>query len=375
MQKVFVSSVMRDFGDEREAVRAAIESLGMQALMAEKAPASVDPSREALLPLVDEADVVVLILGARYGYIAASRLSPTEEEFNAARASSTPVLAFVQRDVETEPAQQEFIARVGGGWEQGAFTGFFRSPAQLGMEVVKALNAMRLDADSAAGQPEAQARALDLVASAGGRRRHSGAENGVHLALVPVGGRQLIDALVLEDAALQERYAGLVRQHGLISQRSGIDVAASSAGLIAIANQAVDYYSPAVIFAGDGAVVVDTHPRAEGGMGMMALSLPKIEAFVAAATAFAQDAWELSPESHRVRQVAACIGVPQPSMQALSLSGQVGSSMRMPQLPSPLVAPQPAAILRRADVSTARSNELLTVSLKRAYADHDALAD
>lgn len=66
--KVFISSVMRDFADERAAVKNAVESLGSQALMAETAAASPDPSRQALLPLVEQSDAVVLILGARYGY-------------------------------------------------------------------------------------------------------------------------------------------------------------------------------------------------------------------------------------------------------------------------------------------------------------------
>lgn len=40
MQQVFVSSIQRDYSDVREAVRGAVESLGMRALMAESAGAS-----------------------------------------------------------------------------------------------------------------------------------------------------------------------------------------------------------------------------------------------------------------------------------------------------------------------------------------------
>lgn len=42
---------MRDYSSERNAVRNAVESLGLRPLMAETAPASSEASRQALLPL------------------------------------------------------------------------------------------------------------------------------------------------------------------------------------------------------------------------------------------------------------------------------------------------------------------------------------
>lgn len=54
MDKVFVSSVVNGFDAERLAVRQAIESVGMHPLMAETAAASPDPSKHALLPLVEQ---------------------------------------------------------------------------------------------------------------------------------------------------------------------------------------------------------------------------------------------------------------------------------------------------------------------------------
>lgn len=105
---------MRDFTEEREAVKQAIESLGLRPLMAETSPASPDPSKHALVPLVEQADAVVLVLGARYGFVAEHGRSPTEDEYDHAVATGTPVLAFVQQGVDREPRQEEFVAKVQG---------------------------------------------------------------------------------------------------------------------------------------------------------------------------------------------------------------------------------------------------------------------
>ena len=44
---------MRDYAAERIAVKNAVESLGLRAVMAETAPASPDASTQALPPLVE----------------------------------------------------------------------------------------------------------------------------------------------------------------------------------------------------------------------------------------------------------------------------------------------------------------------------------
>src|SRR3981081_4053310 len=111
MEEIFVSSVMREFGNERGAGRRAIDSLGMRPLMAETASASPEASKHALLDLVEQSDAVVLILGARYGEPAEDGLSPTEDEFNHAKGLGRPVFVFVQSGIDREPRQQEFIER------------------------------------------------------------------------------------------------------------------------------------------------------------------------------------------------------------------------------------------------------------------------
>jgi hypothetical protein len=89
MEKVIISSVMRDYSSERIVVRNAVESLGLRALMAETAPASLDASRQALLPLVEQSDALVLVLGARYGFISAPTV-PDECRAGSVRRNRDP---------------------------------------------------------------------------------------------------------------------------------------------------------------------------------------------------------------------------------------------------------------------------------------------
>jgi hypothetical protein len=372
MDKVFVSSVMRGFEAEREAVRQAIESLGLRPSMAELSPASPDPSKHALLSLVDQADAVVLVLGGRYGFIAEHGLSPTEDEYDHAVKTATPVLAFVQRDVEREARQETFVAKVQGGWGEGAFTGFFGNPNELLLGVVKALANLQAAELGGDGQPVAQQRAVELATEID--RWRGGQGNMVRAVLVPVGVGVLVDAMVLDDETLSDRAAAVVRASSLVSQAAGIEGDASSRGLVLRAKAPKDFHTSSVTLAADGAVRVETDARADGSMGGMAFSYPRVEEILRAAGRIAQGLWALLPDGDRVRQVAATVCVPDANHHPLVLSGSVGGrSMGVPTVPSPLVAPDPAVIVPRADVGTDSMTRQLAVSVKQAFADHDAV--
>lgn len=151
--KVFVSSVMRDRGEWREAARSAIETLGLQAVMAEDFGASPNTPRTECLAAVRDADVMILILGSEYGELQASGLSATHEEYREAR-ESTPVLAFVQTGLSRTAEQARFVDEV-REWESGHYTGSFSDAEELRNNVIRALfefqgavEAMPLDADA-----------------------------------------------------------------------------------------------------------------------------------------------------------------------------------------------------------------------------------
>lgn len=147
--KIFVSSVMNGFEKFREAAFAAIRSLDHDIVRAEDFPASTTSSRVACLQGVREADLVVLILGERYGWSDTySGLSPTHEEFREA-VTEGKVIPFVQTGVTRELAQQTFVEEV-ENYDTGMHRGRnFITPEDLRTEVTRALARHQLSAATA----------------------------------------------------------------------------------------------------------------------------------------------------------------------------------------------------------------------------------
>ena len=110
--RVFVSSVMEDYGGIRDAASRGIRDAGCEPVRAEDfSAASVSP-RNACLDGVCSADALVLLLGGRYGFLGPSGLAATEEEYDEARRHHKHILVFLQRGVSREPQQQAFVNRV-----------------------------------------------------------------------------------------------------------------------------------------------------------------------------------------------------------------------------------------------------------------------
>src|SRR5690348_16533457 len=97
--KVFISSVIKGYEAYRAAAREAIETLRHHPIDAEGFSAAPGSPQHACRAAVREADVVVLLMGARYGDPLPSGMSATHEEYEEAR-DRKPVLLFVESDVE-----------------------------------------------------------------------------------------------------------------------------------------------------------------------------------------------------------------------------------------------------------------------------------
>ncbi|MBA3512302.1 DUF4062 domain-containing protein [Sphingomonas sp.] len=161
--KIFISSLVRGFEDFRAAAVAAVRSLGHEPVTAETFPAGVSSPRVACLEGVRHADMVVLILGARYGRVQpVSGLSATHEEYREAK-DHRPVIAFVQEGVEQERAQEEFVREV-KDWSGGLFGGDFRTAEELRDAITRAIHRFELSAAAApVDAGEMLARALELI--------------------------------------------------------------------------------------------------------------------------------------------------------------------------------------------------------------------
>lgn len=143
--RVFVSSVIRDYTAERAAAIEAIASLGHTPRRAEDFAASPESPQIVCRAGVRDSDVVVVVLGARYGDVQVSGKSATHEEYEEAVATDRPILAFVQSGVTPERLQRAFIDQV-RTWVDGEFHGRFASPDELRAALVRALHEFELRA-------------------------------------------------------------------------------------------------------------------------------------------------------------------------------------------------------------------------------------
>lgn len=161
--KVFVSSLIGGMEDFRAAAVEAIESLGHDAITAEAFPANASSPRVACLAGVRDANLVVLVLGGRYGEEQkSSGLSATHEEYREARGKK-PVLAFIQQGVDKEPRQAAFIQEV-EDWEKGQYRAAFTTREQLRNEVTQAIHRRELALAAApVDAKELLSRALEIV--------------------------------------------------------------------------------------------------------------------------------------------------------------------------------------------------------------------
>jgi hypothetical protein len=143
---VFVSSVVRGLEPYRDAAADAARILDHQVKRSEDfGPSGMSP-QQACLAGVRWADVVVLLLGDRYGEPQQSGLSATHEEYREAREGGV-VLPFLREGIEPEPSQKELIDEV-RGWSGGLMAGSFSSAEELKEHVIRALRDVELTRQS-----------------------------------------------------------------------------------------------------------------------------------------------------------------------------------------------------------------------------------
>ena len=196
--RVFISSVMEDYGDIRDAASDGIRQAGCEPVRAEDfSAASVSP-RNACLDGVRSADALVLLLGARYGFVGPSGLAVTEEEYNEARKNHKQIFVFLQDAVSREPQQQAFVDRV-QHYVDGHWRKVFDDPADLSKLVRGAVAAADL-----ARVPGHQAKAEARIRSTLDRRPPE-AQEIIWLQTVwtTLRDEEVVDPLDLGDGALQ----------------------------------------------------------------------------------------------------------------------------------------------------------------------------
>lgn len=217
--KVFISSVIRGLEGYREAATRAARALRHEVKRAEDFAASSATPQQTCLAGARWAEVVILILGARYGDRQTSGLSPTHEEYREAR-EYCPVLVFIQQNVDFEAAQQVFVREV-QDWSTGHFTARFSNPDELRDEVTAALRDLELS--RAAGPIDEE----EMLSRAKGLLPAERQSQGVRLSLVVAGGpkQQVIRPKDLEASKLEEAISqqALFGPHRILDRTLGTD--------------------------------------------------------------------------------------------------------------------------------------------------------
>src|SRR5947209_18211363 len=144
--RVMISSTARDLPEHRKEVMDACLRQGMFPIMMEHLPANDDEAVPASLKMVEEADIYLLVLAHRYGYIPKAhnptQISLTETEYNRALERNMPILTFAIH--EDHPIRADDVEKGEGAVKLEMFrsrallkaTSFFKSPADLHPHVI-----------------------------------------------------------------------------------------------------------------------------------------------------------------------------------------------------------------------------------------------
>jgi hypothetical protein len=373
MADVFISSIQSGFEDVRAGARAGVENFGHRAVMAEMTGAAAASPQRALLDRVVAADIFLLLVGPRYGTRQASGLSATEEEFEEARRQGKPILVLRQ-DGELEPEQQEFLQRATGGWEGGILYDRFHDANDVGLAVVRALRSLQERGARAELEPTAIARAQELATSS--RREgygHGGAS--ARVVLVPLLGQRLLDAVALDEPALPDELAGSARAARLVSQSQGIDTRVTAAGITLTVGERHSG-GLTISIGANGEIVAEASVAGEDqNFGSMRVVPERLEQAIQSAIAFAESVWQRVDPGGEVQEVAVTVAIPEAQHRSWG-RGRGGSSISMGgmfSMPETAIAPQPALVVRHADLARDETVARLVAEMRRVFVDAGAV--
>ncbi|WP_223475041.1 DUF4062 domain-containing protein [Oricola indica] len=219
--KIFVSSIITGYEDRRAAVFEAVETLSHEIIRAEDFGVSTSSPRVACLQGVRDADLVVLIVGERYGYPQQSGLSATHEEFREAKESKE-IIALIEEDVQRDSAQAAFLKEV-QDWQGGVFTENFRSPDDLRRKVTRFLHKREIDAARGSVDNEALESRVQTILS-DEERNWSGGDPKLVVAFVGGPPANLLRPAELQSEELDQFLSGasILGKHAILSRAAGI---------------------------------------------------------------------------------------------------------------------------------------------------------
>jgi Domain of unknown function (DUF4062) len=362
--KVFISSVIAGMEEYRAAAREAAESLGYTVIAAEDFGASPSSPQQVCLAGVRDADVVVLLLGARYGTLQTSGLSPTHEEYHEARGRK-PVLVFVQTGITREPDEDKLVEEA-SGWEGGQYRQPFNSPASLRAAVTGALHRWTLSQQAGpVNEEELTARVATLLPQ---RSTYAAGSPLLHVVVAGAPAQQVLRPSAMDDPVLQTamEQEALFGERPVFDRRQGVQASVSGTSLI------VHQANAEITVDEQGSVWISRPGRNAGrrpGVGIASLVEEDVRDRVAGAIHYAGWLLDRLDPTHRLTRVAlACrldgVGylpwrtraevAASPNSASMSLSGREAADS------PPVILPRAALLM-----DGARQADDITVRLRR----------
>ena len=129
-QRIFISSVQREFAKERKALaeyvrKDAILGRFFDVFLFEEVPAQERKADGVYLAEVDACDIYLGIFGRTYGNVDSSGVSATEREYLRAAKRHKTRICFIDKSAgDTEPRQAAFISRVNEDVVRKGFVGY-----------------------------------------------------------------------------------------------------------------------------------------------------------------------------------------------------------------------------------------------------------
>ncbi|NQU66238.1 MAG: DUF4062 domain-containing protein [SAR324 cluster bacterium] len=120
MEKLFISSVQKEFAEERRAIAEYLREdplLGsfFDPFLFEEVPATTASPGAVFLEEVQHSHIYIALLGTDHGFEDADGISPTEREYRSAKEAGIPRWIYIKGGTDTarHPKQEAFIRLVG----------------------------------------------------------------------------------------------------------------------------------------------------------------------------------------------------------------------------------------------------------------------
>lgn len=299
--KVFLSSLISGMEGYRAAARHAAETLRHTVIAAEDFGASAMTPQQVCLQGVREADLVVLMLGDRYGAPQQSGLSATHEEYREARGTK-PVLSFVLESASRESRQEQLIKEV-STWEGGGYRAPFDSPETLASAVTRALHEWELAQQAGpVDEDELVSRVAALMPE---RPRNMGGGPQLNIVVAGAPAQRILRPRDLDDPQLYRDIAreAVFGDHSVFDPHEGVHspVVQGSALLVSQDNALVGLDEQGSVWITRSARGDD---RRDGGLGVPSLIEEDVRDRVAHAISYAGWLLDRVDPTHRLSRVA-----------------------------------------------------------------------